>query len=604
MASKNANIYDICDDVILKQEPAGEPGRNLQKLYKKSARNFFLKTFILSGARHPDIKEKDIPKYKEMISAAMNATYDNWNDNEWINKTFKPIAVLLDKIKNPDFQIREKIEKQKNNPDEKELDNVINATLKDIFKVWKKEKKDPWFPVAAQVILSGDDHMDGENFLNVLRGLGAFEYQNITMLFSFLRCFLMENPKKRKMLRKPFHGICEPMFQKVAWIYHRIAFSDVNFAEQLLSRIEKNNIDRSEFNKLVDIMENLVRYCVVTSQEWLETPNKGIKHPSVTCLPMDENGKPLCKLKDSDWQKKADLGFKDYVPDTDTTFLVLSLAQKWIDFVKKHKIIADENLLKECKKFLDHPWVEIINEYQYGSGYDSNLATIEITKPLDYYGAVGIWFHKEFKKPDGRIVRDAIGNEVCPGHNMDILESILFNRKKWKSLEGENLKTTQRFLEFHYRAFTSGNFKVESALKYYLPEIYVYYLGRMYDVYLTMSDAEKKTFDPEGKVEEIRKIAIEYIKNDMLGYELNSFDAALAVSALCLLRYDKKDDGVIATGIKIMTDALGEGRGHPYKPYEWNRMRHPTRILVGSDVSTSFFVMQSMVEAKNYLYSK
>jgi hypothetical protein len=54
----------------------------------------------------------------------------------------------------------------------------------------------------------------------------------------------------------------------------------------------------------------------------------------------------------------------------------------------------------------------------------------------------------------------------------------------------------------------------------------------------------------------------------------------------------------------VISGATGEGRcGHPYRAYEWNRMRHPTRILVGSEVSTSLFVLRACSEAMGYLYS-
>src|SRR5690606_30386005 len=83
---------------------------------------------------------------------------------------------------------------------------------------------------------------------------------------------------------------------------------------------------------------------------------------------------------------------------------------------------------------------------------------------------------------------------------------------------------------------------------------------------------------------------------------LNAFDAALAVSALVLLAYEPRHDGVIAAGLKVLSRAAGEGRGtHPYRAYEWNRMRHPTRILVGSEVSTSMFVLRACSEAMRYL---
>jgi hypothetical protein len=170
-------------------------------------------------------------------------------------------------------------------------------------------------------------------------------------------------------------------------------------------------------------------------------------------------------------------------------------------------------------------------------------------------------------------------------------------------LEGENLAFLQRLLNFHYHAFVSGNFRHESALKYYLPEVYTYYLGRMYQTYGTLAESEKLILDPEGKIEDMRRIALQYCKDELIGYSFNTFDAALAVSALVLLEYEPRHDGVITTGLKVLSDAMGEGsHGHPYRAYEWNRMRHPTRILVGSEIATSLFVLRAYSEANRYLY--
>jgi hypothetical protein len=157
-------------------------------------------------------------------------------------------------------------------------------------------------------------------------------------------------------------------------------------------------------------------------------------------------------------------------------------------------------------------------------------------------------------------------------------------------------------LDFHYRAFVSGNFYHETAFKYYLPEIYVYYLGRMYRTYGTLADIDKRTLDPEGKIEGMRRIALQYCEDELIGYSLNAFDAALAVSALVLLEYEPRHDGVIAAALNVLSHAMGEGRGrHPYRAYEWNRMRHPTRIVVGSEVATSLFVLRACTEALRYL---
>jgi hypothetical protein len=600
--TRNANLYDICDQPILQGECVTPPGCNLRIIYRDLAGHPALKYLILKGCRHPVIASTEVSRYQEMMRNAMQASVDNWNDSNWIETTFRPLARLLDSIENPRWQQREKIERVRSGLTQTEMQKMINNCLQDILRIWDRDKNDPWFPVAAQVELSGDDHMDSKNFIDVLQGVGSFEYKNITLLFALMRCFLMTNPAKLMLIRRPYRGICEPMSTSFGWIWHRIAFSDANFFEHLLVFLSLEPSRRQHYPRMIPILENLLRYCVCSSQEWLETPNNGIRHPAITCFPKNEEGRPLCRLSEEAMQKKRNLGFGDYVPDTDTTFLTLAMARKWLDFVQREQLAVDEGLLESCESLLAYPWVKIIGEYQVGGKYSSNPPTIHITRPLDYEGAVPIWFDKTFKDEDGRIIREALGNEICPGHNMDILDAILANRKQWSALEGENLVFLQRLLDFHYRAFASGNFRHETALKYYLPEMYVYYLGRMYRTYGTLTDIDKRILDPDEKIEEMRQIAQQYCKDELIGYSLNAFDAALAVSALVLLEYEPRHDGVIAAGLKVMSQAAGEGRGnHPYRAYEWNRMRHPTRILVGSEVATSLFVLRASSEATHYL---
>jgi len=600
---KTANLYDICDPVLRSHAPSTEPGRNLALIYRTVLGNFALKHLLLKACRHPSIPMTEVPTYQTVFRAALHARFEDWRDGEWIRSTMKPIAALLDQIESPAWQQREPQQRAARTPGPDAIDRVLRATTADLFRVWAKDAKDPYLPVAGQMVPTGDDHMDGANFLNVLCGLGAFEYQNMVLVMALARAFLMASPRKRSWVRRPYRGISEPMRNRLIWMWHRTAFYDGFFFEQILNRLIQSPVTPAEREQLVAILENLVRFVVLDSQEWLTSPNHGVRFPAITCLPQGDGELPLCRLSKRDWETKKLLGFGDYVPDTDTTFVGLAVAQRWLDLVAEQGLDVDRGLLGECEKFLAHPWVEIIHELQFGSRYESNPPTIQITKPLDYYGAVPIWFDKPFHKPDGGMVREAIGNEICPGHNMDILDSILRNRRRWKALEGENLEVVQRFLEFHHRAYTSGNFRIESALKYYLPEIYVYYTGRVYDTVLGLGEEERATLDPADKIEEIRRIAIDYVRGDMIGRTLNPFDAALAISALVLLRYPSKDDGLIATALEVIVNALGEGpRGHPYKAYEWNRMRHPTRIIVGSEVSTSLFVMNACVDARRFLY--
>ncbi|CCE23313.1 hypothetical protein [Methylotuvimicrobium alcaliphilum] len=603
--TKNANLYDICDNPILKTESPSTPGQNLRLIYKKTIGHPALKYFILKGCRHPSINFEQIPIYQSMMQEAMQASTEQWQDKQWITSTFQPLAHLLDTIENRDWQIRDSSNPSQAKTSQIDCHVIIDACLQDIFRVWNQDKNDPWFPVGAQVQLSGDDHMDGKNLLDVLQGVGSYEYKNITLLFALIRCFLMPNPNRLKWFRKPYRGICEPMSARFSWIWHRIAFSDVNFFEHLLVFLESNAAHRQYNERLIPILENLLHYSLSTSREWLTTPNKHIRHPAITCLPVDAKGKQLCRLSDSSWQKKRDLGFGDYVPDTDTTFLALAMAKKWINFVQKENLQVDRSLLDECESMLAFPWVEIIAEYQVGGSYESNLPTIKLARPLDYDGAVPIWFEKAFTDTDGNIHREVLGNEICPGHNLDILDSILINRRQWHALTGENLIFLHKLLDFHFRAFVSDNFRHESAFIYYLPEIYTYYLGRFYQTYRTLSAEERQLFDPERKVETMREIALQYCKDDLIGQTLNVFDAALAVSTLVQLEYEPKQDGVISAGLKVINDHLGEGgNGHPFKAYEWNRMRHPTRILVGSEISTSLFVLRACSEAQSYLDSK
>jgi hypothetical protein len=547
----------------------------------------------------------EVPTYQAVFQAALHATVEDWRNPEWICTTMKPVAELLERVVTPCWQQREPVALVTAPPKWDAVDRVIQATTSDALRVWARDRGDPYFPVAALMVPTGDDHMDGSNFLNVLCGMGAYTNKNMCLMMSLLRCFLMANPRQRRWVRKPYAGIAEPMRNRLAWMWHRTAFYDGFFFEQILNRLRHAPVMPSERERLLAILENLVRFIVVQSREWLISPNEGVPFPAITCLPQGGGEKPVCRFSKRDWKAKKMLGFGDYVPDTDTTFVGLAVAQSWLDFVAEQGLSVDSALIEECEVFLARPWVGVIHEFQFGSRYESNLPTIQIAKPLDYYGAVPIWFDKPFPRHGGEAVREVLGNEICPGHNMDILDSILRNRHRWRALEDENLEVVHRLLEFHHRAYVSGNFRNESTFLYYLPEIYVYYTGRFYETVLSLDDEERALLDPSGKIEEIRRLAIEYVRDEMIGATLNPFDAALALSALVLLRYPSREDGMVASAFDVLAKALGEGRsGHPYKAYEWNRMRHPTRIVVGSEVATSLFVMNAAVYSRSFFFGQ
>lgn len=82
----------------------------------------------------------------------------------------------------------------------------------------------------------------------------------------------------------------------------------------------------------------------------------------------------------------------------------------------------------------------------------------------------------------------------------------------------------------------------------------------------------------------------------MITHEMNAFDAALALMALAHLG---AGISTFAPALQVIVATLGEGgRRGPYKAYEWNKMKTPTRILVGGPEVTSAFVLMGLALAR------
>ena len=67
-----------------------------------------------------------------------------------------------------------------------------------------------------------------------------------------------------------------------------------------------------------------------------------------------------------------------------------------------------------------------------------------------------------------------------------------------------------------------------------------------------------------------------------------------------------------APALACIDERFGEGRRigafapspltpHPFRAYEWNKMKTPTRILVGGPEVTSAFVLSALVHARRCL---
>ena len=89
--ARTANLYDLCDPVLINHPPTTEPGRNLALIHRTLAGNPFLKHFLLKRCRHPAIPMVKVPTYQTVFRAALHATIENWRSAEWIRATMKPV---------------------------------------------------------------------------------------------------------------------------------------------------------------------------------------------------------------------------------------------------------------------------------------------------------------------------------------------------------------------------------------------------------------------------------------------------------------------------------------------------------------------------------
>jgi hypothetical protein len=189
------------------------------------------------------------------------------------------------------------------------------------------------------------------------------------------------------------------------------------------------------------------------------------------------------------------------------------------------------------------------------------------------------------------------GNDLDPTLNLDILEVSFRNLARWKVLETrERLETVHRIISFQRRLAESGSFADPRSHIYYLPELYCAYFGRCYAAFMALPAPARDALDPDGALEIIRARVLDYVEDALITIEMNPFDAALALMALAHLGADV---ATFAPALSCIAHHLGEGGRHgPFRAYEWNKMKTPTRILVGGPEVTSAFVLMALALAR------
>src|SRR5258707_3640660 len=352
-------------------------------------------------------------------------------------------------------------------------------------------------------------------------------------------------------------------------IRHRSAYYDAFFTEALLNFVDTGLASPGQAKTSRRAISAMVDFCLTTSREEVRGQD-GFPFSVITALA------PLPHPRFSRFfaQTKQDLGFEIYGPDCDTTACACSAATQ-----------AGSN-----DPMLSQPLLDFYGGYQVRGGANESLVTVPLNDNIDYEGGVVTWI-------DNLAGERPFGNDLDPTLNLDILEVTFRNLGRWKIIETpQRLLTVQRIIGFQKRLAASGAFTNPRSHIYYLPELYCAYFGRCYSAFIALPIAAREAIDPDGAFAFIRARVLAYVQDELTAGEMNVFDAALALIALGHLGAEPK---TFAPALHCIVGHVGEGgRRGPFKAYEWNKMKTPTRILVGGPEVTSAFVLMALALAR------
>ena len=548
------SLYDVCDPLLLK--PAGgDP--HLAKFYRTAIGNPVLRP-LLCRAGLSELREA--PRLQSLREALTRARDDEVPDWAAIGQ---PVADLLDTIRlhHPRPGPAPGLARL---PDIGQIERVIRTCGAHLLRSFRNNG---FIPTYAAFNLIGDPDVGGRELLMALTGLNARGYKNSTLLFNLARIFIARSPA-RALINPSWTGIAEPMWEPVQ-IRHRSAYYDAFFIEALLSFVETGLALPDQATASRRAIAEMVEFCLTTSREEVRAQD-GQTVSVVTALA------PLPHPRFSRFfaQIKQDLGFGVYVPDCDTTVSAFSAATQ----------AGSDNPI------LAQPLLDLFAGYQVGPGDNEPRVTVPLNDHIDYEGGVVTWV-------DNLRGERPFGNDLDPTLNLDILEVSFRNLSRWKILETpQRLDTVHRIIGFQKRLAASGAFTEPRSHIYYLPELYCAYFGRCYAAFMALPPAARRAIDPDGAFDFIRAKVLAYVQDELIVGEMNAFDAALALIALGHLGADVK---TFTPALHCIVHHLGEGGRHgPFKAYEWNKMKTPTRILVGGPEVTSAFVLMGLALAR------
>jgi hypothetical protein len=561
-------LYDVCDP-LLHDPPEGTGDAHLRKFYHTALRNIALRP-LLARAGLPQLRDPArLSALRQALTAARDAP-DPGAQDWWAIGA--PVAALIDEFPQRHPRPPPAATGASAAVPLARIDVIIRACAADLLRSFSRNG---FIPAYAAFNLAGDPDLHGRDLLVALTGLNARSYRNATLLFNLARVFILANPALAALINPPWRGIAEPIWEPVQ-IRHRSAYYSAFFAEALMDFLGSGLAAADEAARARGVVKELIAFCLKRSREQVRGPENGAPIDVVTALVQP----PHVRLSKFFWRLKSELGFGSYVPDCDTTACSFSAATQF----------------GACDAMLDQPLLDFYAQYQVGHDNNRNPPTVALNDTIAYDGGIVTWIENEAgERP--------FGNDLDPTLNLDVLEVAFRNHARWQIAENpKRLETVRRIVRFQGALIESGAFADPRAHIYYLPELYCAYAGRCVAAFAAMPQATRATVDPDGVFARLRAGVLDYVREVMLPATLNPFDAALALLALAKLH---AEPAAFAPALSCLDANFGEGRGlfarSPYKAYEWNKMKTPTRILVGGPEVTSAFVLSALVHARKQL---
>src|ERR1700730_4638866 len=521
------SLYDVCDPLLLSHH-GGDP--HLGKFYKTALGNPALRPLL----RRTGLFElRDPPRLQRLQQALTRARDDEVPDWAAIGQ---PVADLLDTIELSHPQPKPAAPSG-HAPDLAAIERVIRDCGAHLLGAFGKNG---FIPTFAAFNLIGDADLRGRELLMALTGLNSRGYKNSTLLFNLARIFIARSPA-RALINPPWRGIAEPMWAPIQ-IRHRSAYYDAFFTEALLSFVETGLASADQTAAARGAIGKMVEFCLTASRETVRGQD-GTPFDVITALAPQ----PHPRFSKFFAQIKQDLGFGIYVPDCDTTACAFSAATQ---------AGSDDPILHQ-------PLLDFYAGYQVRGGANEPKVTVPLNDNIDYEGGVVTWI-------DNLAAERPFGNDLDPTLNLDILEVSFRNVARWKIIETkQRLDTLHRIIGFQKRLVASGPFADPRAHIYYLPELYCAYFGRCYSAFHALPLAARRAIDPDGALDFIRGKVLDYVEGELIAYEMNAFDAALALIALGHLGADSSK---FAPPLQCILTHFGEGGRHgPYRGYAWNK---------------------------------